>query len=74
MTKKTGFHTLKKIKFNAYHCIALDTAQWSKGRKKVKITFLQIVVVLGMGKHMAKIFFKNSIKLTGFQEFEVGIF
>ena len=48
-------------------------AQWSKGRKKVKITFSHFLVDLGMGKPMVRVFFMNSIKIIGFQDFKVEL-
>ena len=42
------------------------SAQWSKGWKKVKMTFSHIMADLGMGKRMVKVFLTNSIKIIGF--------
>ena len=53
------------------------TAQWSKGWKKVKMTFLTFsnnMADLGMGKLMVKIVLMNSIKIIGFGLFKVELF
>ena len=45
-----------------------------RGVKKVKNILSHILVVLGMGKYIPKVFIMNSVKIIGFQDFEVGKF
>ena len=53
--------------------VASFSPQWSKGRKKVKMTFSHFLEDLGMVKPMEKVFFMNLTKIIGFWDFKVEL-